>query len=146
MGLVTKRVESPTADIDQIEPPDLSKRRFAGFASPAYDDMDKKLDLNRFLVSNPDATFLMRVEGEAMSGAAISSGDCLIVDRSLPMRDGQIVVAALDGEMVVRRLRIEKNHFYLVMEEKGQEPRAREITVETDFSMWGVATSIIHRL
>lgn len=76
----------------------------AGFPSPADDYVEDMLDLERLLVKHPAATFYLRVSGDSMSGAAIMSGDILVVDRSLEPRDGRIVVASIDSELTVKRL------------------------------------------
>ncbi len=55
----------------------------AGFPSPAEDHIEKTLDLNEFLIRHPQATFFVRVRGKSISGAGISDGDILIVDRSI---------------------------------------------------------------
>ena len=75
----------------------------AGFPSPADDYLDELLDLNKKLITNKSATFLARAEGNSMQGAGIFSGDLLIVDRSLKPTAGKVVVASLDGELVVKR-------------------------------------------
>lgn len=78
----------------------------AGFPSPADDYMDKKLDLNEYLVKHPSATFYCRVSGSSMEGVGIFDGDLLIVDRSLEPQQGSIVVAVVDGEMTCKILDI----------------------------------------
>ena len=75
----------------------------AGFPSPSDDYIEGKLDLNRHLIPNPIATFFVRVTGDSMVGAGIYSGDLLIVDRSLETRDGQVAIAVVDGELLVKR-------------------------------------------
>src|ERR1051326_6233443 len=64
----------------------------AGFPSPA-DDFPTRLDLNKQLIKNPDATYFVKVHGDSMEGIGIRSGDVLIVDRSLPPTDNKIVIA-----------------------------------------------------
>jgi len=76
----------------------------AGFPSPADDYIDKKLDLNEYLIENPSSTFYVRVEGDSMIGAGIYSGDILIVDRSLEAQNRKIVLAILNGEFTVKKL------------------------------------------
>lgn len=76
----------------------------AGFPSPADDYMDKKLDLNEYLIQHPAATFFCRVSGSSMEGAGIFDGDLLIVDRSVEPRHGSIVVAVVDGELTCKML------------------------------------------
>lgn len=67
--------------------------------------MERLVDLNEHLLANPAANFFVRVQGESMQDAGISSGDILIVDRSLELKDHQDVVALLEGEFTVKRLR-----------------------------------------
>ena len=100
--------------VDAIYAPDLSTRYKlpvflgrlpAGFPSPADDYIEGKLDLNRHLIKHPAATFFVRVSGDSMTGAGIHSGDLLVVDRSLEAIDGNVIVAALDGDLTVKRFR-----------------------------------------
>lgn len=115
----------------------------AGFPSPAEDYIDKKLDLNEFLVRHPAATFFVRVHGHSMSDAGISPGDILVVDRAVEARDGNIVIAALDGELTVKRLKMSKGRILLVAENPDFSPT--EIHPEATFEVWGVVTYIIHK-
>ena len=77
----------------------------AGFPSPAEDYIDKKLDLNEHLIKHPSATFFVKVEGNSMINAGIHNGDTLIVDRALEPADKKIVIAVINGEMTVKRIR-----------------------------------------
>ena len=124
--------------------PLFESRVAAGFPSPADDHLEKTLDLNELLVRRPAATFFVRVEGTSMIGAGIHPGDILVVDRAEEAQDGQIVVAAVDGELTVKRLRRERARVYLQPENPDYRPI--EITGETDLVIWGVVTSVIHRL
>ncbi|MEE1621869.1 LexA family protein [Zafaria sp. J156] len=132
-----------------------------GFASPARDYFQGGIDLNRHLISDRTSTFLMRVEGSSMSGAGICDGDELIVDRSLAPRDGSVVVAVVDGELLVRRLRLGGGGPRLEAEPgPGSGPGSRPVSghqpgpaarrpgdpVPEDFTVWGVATRCLHRL
>lgn len=116
----------------------------AGFPSPADDYLDKKLDLNEYLVKHPAATFFVRVSGDSMIDAGIHNGDILIVDRSLPAVDGKIIIAVLDGELTVKRLRKQGNKVTLVPENDLYEPI--EINEFNDFEVWGVVTNVIHKV
>ena len=78
----------------------------AGFPSPAQDYFDGRIDLNAHLIKDITSTFVVRVTGDSMEGAGISDGDELIVNRALEPKDGSVVVAVLDGELTVKRLRI----------------------------------------
>jgi DNA polymerase V len=85
----------------------------AGFPSPAEDFIDKKLDLNEYLIKNQPATFLVRVHGSSMVDAGIYDSDLLVVDRSLEPRDGKIVVGVIDGEFTVKRIIKKEKRFFL---------------------------------
>ena len=78
----------------------------AGFPSPAEQYLEPPLDLNELLVKRPAATYFVRVEGDSMSGAGISDGDLLVVDRSLRPADGDVIIASVDGEFTVKTLRL----------------------------------------
>ena len=116
----------------------------AGFPSPADDFLDKKIDLNEHLIKHPAATFFIRVEGDSMIQAGIFSGDTLIVDRSIQAASGRVVVAVLNGEFLVKRLKKIRNKIYLEAENPKYKPI--EITESTPFEIWGVVTTVIHPL
>lgn len=78
----------------------------AGFPSPAQDYQEESLDINEYLIRNGPATYFVEVEGDSMDGAQIHHGDILVVDRSITPVDGHIVVAFVDGERLVKRLRV----------------------------------------
>ena len=84
--------------------PLFSTRVQAGFPSPADDYLEATLDLNEHLIQHPAATFYCRVCGDSMTGVGIFEGDLLIVDRALTPRDGDVVLAALDGELTCKIL------------------------------------------
>tara|TARA_B100000242_G_C43023802_1_gene476637 strand:- start:1032 stop:1421 length:390 start_codon:yes stop_codon:yes gene_type:complete len=114
----------------------------AGFPSPAEDYMHSKLDLNDLLIDHPSATYYVRVNGDSMLGAGIQSGDLLVVDRSLEVVDNSIVVANINGEFTVKRIKKNKNKMFLVPENKKYKPI--EVTEEMDFELFGVVAHVIH--
>ncbi|QLA14851.1 LexA family protein [Desulfolutivibrio sulfoxidireducens] len=115
----------------------------AGFPSPAEDYIDTRLDLNEHLVKHPAATFFVRVHGHSMTDAGIVPGDILVVDRAVEPRNGGIVIAALDGELTVKRLEKSRGRVLLVPENREFAPT--EITPERGFEIWGVVTYVIHK-
>ncbi|MCD4779667.1 MAG: translesion error-prone DNA polymerase V autoproteolytic subunit [Candidatus Omnitrophica bacterium] len=121
----------------------LSKIR-AGFPSPADDYVDKKLDLNEYVVKHPAATFFVKVKGDSMINAGILPGSILVVDRSLEAQSNKIVVAVLDGEFTVKRLKKSRNKIVLLSENSNYDPI--EITPDRDFAIWGVVTHVFHSL
>ena len=116
----------------------------AGFPSPADDHLEKNLDLNEYLIKNPTSTFFVRVQGDSMVGAGINSNDILIVDRSLEISNGKIIIAVLYGELTVKRLRLSKNEMWLDADNNKFDPI--KVTEEMNFHIWGIATNVIHKL
>lgn len=116
----------------------------AGFPSPADDFIDKTLDLNEHLISHPEATFFVRVCGDSMRDAGLHTGDILIVDRALEPTNNRIVIAALDGELTVKRIRKQGERLFLAPEHPDYD--AIEVTAEASFEVWGVVTHVIHKV
>ena len=104
--------------------------------------MHSKLDLNNLLIEHPSATYYVRVNGDSMLGAGILNGDLLIVDRSLEVTNNCIVVAYVDGEFTVKRIKKINNKMFLQPENKNHQ--AIEITESMDFELFGVVAHAIH--
>lgn len=116
-----------------------------GFGAAADDYMERGIDLNEQLILNKPATFFFRMNGEAMIEDGIFSGDILIVDRSIKATSGKIIVAILDGELMVRRLQKSFNSVELVAANKKMS--SIQFSVFDDRSnVWGVVTCVIHVL
>ncbi len=138
--------------IDKIYTPELSKldlpvfiaRITAGFPSPAADYEEGKLDLNHYLIKNPPATFIVRVAGDSMTGAGIHEGDLLIVDRSIEPAHNKVVIAVIDGQLTVKRLKIKRGK--LSLEPENDNYPIQNITQGMEFEVWGVVTNVIHPL
>ena len=116
----------------------------AGFPSPAEDHMDLDLNLHEYLVQHPSATFCVRVVGESMVDAGIYSGDVMVVDRALEPQNNNIVLAVLNGEFTVKRIKKNRTDLYLVPANEDFKPI--KITETMNFQVWGVVTHIIHKL
>jgi DNA polymerase V len=116
-----------------------------GFGAAADDYMERGIDLNEQLVRNKPATFFMRVCGDAMVGAGIFNGDVVIVDRSVKEASGKVVIATLNGEMLIRRLEKTFNKIRLVPETARLSPIDVDLSA-SEFSIWGVVTYVIHAL
>lgn len=116
----------------------------AGFPSPAGDYMDLTIDLNRELVTNPDATFYARVKGRSMQEAGIHPGDVLVVDRSLTAQHGDIVVAYLNGEFTVKRFTLSGTACILLPANKDFP--SIPVDENDEFRIWGVVTYVIKHM
>ena len=130
-------------------PPFLTRPLFggrvaAGFPSPAEDYIEKELDANELLITNRAATYFVRVQGQSMRGCWIRDGDIAVVDCSITPRRGMVVVAVLDGEMLVKQLDVGPAGEPLL---KPSNARYPTITVQEgqDFLIWGVVTWSLHR-
>ena len=124
--------------------PLYQSRITAGFPSPADDYVEGQLDLNQYLIDRPAATFFVRVQGDSMIDVGIHPGDLLIVDRSRSAEDGKVIIAVLDGELTVKRLRYQAGQLWLYPENDSYPPL--RITEERDFHIWGVVRHVIHSL
>lgn len=113
-----------------------------GFGAAADDFMERGIDLNEQLILNKPATFFFKMNGDAMLQANILAGDILIVDRSIKVVNGKIIVAAVNDELVVRRFEQSFNKAKLC----AANPKHRDIELDefTSFSSWGVVTCVIH--
>lgn len=132
----------PDASASSQVLPLFSHRVTAGFPSPADDYIDQRLDLNEHLVDHPAATFYVRVQGDSMTGANIHDGDMLVVDRALEPVDGKIVIASVNGELTVKRLKIENEGAWLIPENPDYPPL--KISEGLDCVIWGVVAHVIH--
>lgn len=131
-------------DIKNFKIPLVSSKVHAGFPSPAEGYADKALDLNELVIKHPAATFFVRVEGESMVNSGIDNGDILVVDRSLTASDGCIAIVIIDGEFVVRRMKIKNGWIKLL----ADNPRFKAMSVEEDddFQVWGVVSHVVKDL
>lgn len=112
----------------------------AGFPSPADDHLDGKLDLNLHLVRRPAATFFVRAQGDSMRDAGLFDGDLLIVDRAIAPQVLDIVIAAIDGELTVKRLKKSEGTWAL----SAENPEFSDIRLgEAGCEVWGVVTHSI---
>lgn len=115
----------------------------AGFPSPAEDYVEGSIDLNRDLVKHPFYTFYVRVDGDSMA-PGIAPGALLVVDRMAETREGDVVVARLGPEFMVKRLHFDEGGRIFLLSDNEAYPPV-EVTEGTDFEVWGrVMHSIQH--
>lgn len=150
-GEPTKVVRLPISRIDEVKiylenkagfPLYRSKIR-AGFPSPAEDDVEAYLDLNAHLIKHPGSTFFLIASGDSMIAAGINSGDLLIVDKSIEPKHGKIVIAAINGELTVKRLS-KTSQGILLLPANDAYP-AIEVQDPQELVIWGVVTYVVHQ-
>ena len=115
----------------------------AGFPSPAEDFTEISISLDKHLIQNPAATFMAYANGNSMLHAGIHHGDILIIDRSLNARDGDIIIALLLGEFMVKQLSIVNKNIFLIPKNPQYSPI--KVSDNMDFEIWGVVIYSIHK-
>lgn len=128
----------------QFSQKEVKTANSTGFGAAADNYMEKGIDLNEHLIKNKPATYFFRMKGDAMKEAGIFDNDILIVDRSLKLANGKIIVAVLNGELLVRRFYKNFSSAFLIPENS----RYKNINLAefSDFSLWGVVTYVIHQV
>jgi len=122
--------------------PMLARAVRAGFPSPADDFVEEEIDLQRLLIANRPATFLVRVAGDSMLLARLHDGDLAVVDRSLTPRNGDVVVVDVDGERSFKVWRRQGPRVTLHF----ANPRFPEFRLAPDavVEVWGVVSGSIN--
>jgi DNA polymerase V len=115
----------------------------AGFPSPTRDFLDASIDLNQYLIKHPSTTFLAITSGFSMKDAGIHDKDILIIDKSLEPTDGKIAVCIIDGEFVLKRLKVDKLGIWLMPANPSLKPM--RINEFQDFEIWGIVTYSIQK-
>lgn len=150
-GEPTKAVRLPISMIDQIMGfierrglayPLYSTKVQAGYPAPADDVPAERFDLTNYLVPNPAATFFVRATGNSMTGAGIFANDLLIVDKSVEPKNGDVVIAVVNGEFTVKRLVIKNKKIELKPE--NSKFSTIKIVDESELNIWGVVKNVIH--
>ena len=112
----------------------------AGFPSPAQDYMSDSIDLNQELIRHPATTFYARAVGDSMKGCGIDDGDLLVIDKAIDPQEGDIVVAYIDGEFTLKKVKLEPDGSCLWLIPANDEYPPIKVTDENDFIIWGVLT------
>ena len=115
----------------------------AGSPQPPFGQSAQKVNLNDLLTVNEVATFFCRVSGHSME-PTMRDGDILMVDKSIEPKINSVVIAAVNGEMTVKRLTEVNGNLALT----ADNPKYPTVNVEDfDESMiWGVVTNVVHSL
>jgi repressor LexA len=130
--LVPGSIASPVRVLGTVE---------AGFPSPAEEELVDTLSLDDLLIQNREATFLLKVSGDSMSGAGILPGDMVIVDKGRTPRSGDIVIAEVDGQWTMKFLRKRKDEVTLL----PANPRYKPIRPKSELKIAGVVTAVVRK-
>ena len=116
----------------------------AGFPSPADDFTETRISLDEELITNKEATFFAKVNGQSMIGAGLDDKDLLVIDRSLEPENNRIAVCFLDGEFTVKRIKKENDEVYLIPE--NAQYKAIKVAPENELIIWGIVTYAIKQM
>jgi DNA polymerase V len=112
------------------------------FHSWADNDFSLALDLNELVVKHPAATFFIQVKDDTMTDQGVNPGDIVVVDRALSISNHRIIVARLEGQLIIKKVLLIQGQFFLVGNDHQQPV---QIHAEQDFEVWGVVTYIIRK-
>lgn len=118
----------------------------AGFPSPAQDYLTDAIDLNRDIIKHKESTFYARVSGDSMKDAGIGDGDIVVVDKALDAKDGDFVVAFIDGDFTIKQFKMDKSGEFGWLVPYNSDYSPIRVTVDNDFQIWGVITFTIKKM
>jgi repressor LexA len=130
--LIPRSIANPVKILGTVE---------AGFPSPAEEELVDTLSLDDFLIQNREATFLLKVSGDSMSGAGILPGDMVIVDKGQTAKNGDIVIAQVDGEWTMKYLRKRGDSLTLL----AANPKYQPIRPKNELKVAGVVTAVVRK-
>jgi|SaaInlStandDraft_1057018.scaffolds.fasta_scaffold129970_2 DNA polymerase V len=104
----------------------------------------ENFDINELLVDNHTATFLMRVSGYSMTGAGIYPKDIIVVDRSKEYKENSIVVACVNSEFTMKRLR--KGHKSWELHPDNEAYPIVHLDPEDEVTVFGVVVGVTRKL
>jgi repressor LexA len=113
----------------------------AGFPSPAEEELVDTLSLDELLIQDREATFLLKVSGDSMSGAGILPGDMVIVDKGQVPKSGDIVIAEVDGQWTMKYLRKRGSAVTLI----PANPKYKPIEPKNELKIAGVVTAVVRK-
>lgn len=116
----------------------------AGFPSPAEDYVCEKIDLNKHVIKHPAATFFVRVAGDSMEDRGIYKGDLVVVDRSVEPNNGNIIIAYLNSEFVIKEFK--RINSKVILKSHNKNYPDIQIKETDDFEVWGVVKNILRDL
>jgi repressor LexA len=113
----------------------------AGFPSPAEEELLDKISLDQWLVKNSSSTFLLKVTGDSMLDAGILPGDLVLIDRSLSPKNGDIVIAEVDGEWTIKYFHRQGTEISLIPANNRYQP----VKPKQELKIGGVVIAVIRK-
>ena len=94
----------------------------AGFPSPSEDLMETTMNIENYLIKKKESTYIFEVDGDSMIDAHIADGDLVIAERTETAKDGEIVIAEVDGEFTLKYFRKQGSKVWLDPANKKFKP------------------------
>ncbi|HOD27751.1 MAG TPA: LexA family transcriptional regulator [Syntrophales bacterium] len=113
----------------------------AGFPSPEEEVLSDAISMDEYLIARPDASFLLQVSGDSMTGAGIMEGDLVIIEKGRAPKTGDIVVAEVDGEWTMKYFQKQGRQVVLV----AANPRYPDIRPRSELRLGGVVTAVVRK-
>ena len=113
----------------------------AGFPSPAEEELRDIISFDEYLVTRPESSFLLKVSGDSMAGEGIMEGDLVIVEKGRDPKNGDIIVAEVDGEWTIKYFRKEGKNVIL----EAANPKYKAIRPKSELRLGGVVTAVIRK-
>ncbi len=115
-----------------------------GFPSPAEGYAEREIDFNTYIIEHPYSSYCFYVKGDSMEGVHITEGDLIVVDRSIPLESGRIIICALDREFTLKNF-IKRGGRSILLP-ANPDYKSIELTENSDFEYWGTAVSLVRKL
>lgn len=116
----------------------------AGFPSPAQDWADDAIDIIELLRLDRPASFVFRISGESMIDAGIQDDDLVVVDRDVTAKDGQVVIAVVEGGFVCREIRWHEG--VPVLRACNRQMRYPLTVADQSVEIWGVVRTVVRAM
>jgi repressor LexA len=113
----------------------------AGYPSPAEEELRDTISIDEYLITRPESSFLVKVSGDSMTGAGIMDGDMVIVEKGREPKNGDIVLAEVDGEWTMKYF-IRKGK-EIVLE--AANPKYPTIRPRNELRLGGIITAVIRK-
>jgi len=140
-GVVTKDSKGKLAPTKTISELPLLGLVEAGIPTLAEEDVLETLSLDNYLIKHRDSTYLLEVKGDSMIDEGIKEGDLVIVERAGVARDGDIVIAEVDGGWTMKYFKKKGNQVYLMPANKNYKP----IYPEYDLKIAAIVKGVIRK-
>ncbi len=113
----------------------------AGFPSPAEEELVDTISFDEYLIEKPEATFMLKVSGDSMIDAGIHPDDLVLIERGRVAKEGDIIIAEVDGEWTMKYYHKEKGRVVLVPANK----KYQKMYPQTSLTIGGIVVSVVRK-